>query len=991
MNTEKSKPEKGYVLSWSDLRVVLKRSKKKIAYGAMAFALLASFFTLSRDVTYTAQGTFREKSKQPNSGEKSLSAILMTGGATAAESMAISTIKSRRVLEKVVLQLDFQAAIKPKENRNFFLEKISHYFSNIVNNIIVEEAYLSKKYKPVVKDPISPLLVKNVNYSGEIAATYELRFVDENHFKVYDIRGEVVGHGNLGEPVTLIDATFTIRKNLVSPISGQTYILSISPLSKVAQNLLANLVVEADKLDKTLLKINFHDIDRHRSSKFLNTIMQTYREFLVNEHVRVTEEQVAYLKHRQEDMDMQLVALMENHAVNIASNDSTIEFLVKTMQNYKSKLLNMDLEVKHLEKAQVEGISFFERHNADGESSVVQGLMSEIRKYRQQADTLEVALRNTHIHTPEVIQTTFNEYLDELQDIRQANKDARDLLANVDKGQFDPALNNLADNGRYLVKPWFEKIAEADSLQKSAVEPEEKALQKEAYNDCLLHFSAYLKNLVHVFDVQEKTIKDRLTYQQNPQMDFQGIDLETANGLYITYSRELHSLEADLAQKEFIIQQLGQPEFEISSINAIMDDSISREIINKTSSLMLILKDEPNRTTKELERLRRDVDIQKGFLIVHLKQMCDILRLRELLLEDKIHALQNMTLELIRQKISIQEKHLNDFINSRLNNLKHERDVIVQHQNELQQELDLLPEKWASQKLIDQHMQSNLNIVHQIASMIESKTIAENLEVSQSAPFDEAITPVLPRDPKLLLFAAIGTLGGAFISFCFCLVQSAGRGVEATSENLNTLHQHVSGYISLKANSENIENLSHSDLETLRRLIVYLAPQDEQSIASNRILLIEGHGPQYAEVFAALMAKRGLKILLLPLSFNEQSLEGASPGLLDVLEGKASYPKILKGLYYDRIASGGYSPFSNELLESGTFKSLLEKFSTEYSWVIGYTDALPVSAAAESLLQLFSKAAVTLDGENLEQLSQYFDANREGHTVSFLFKTHLAR
>lgn len=979
------RPEENYVLTWSDLKVVLHRSRQTIVRGALSFALLAGLFTLTRDPAYIAQGTFREKNKQTNSNEKTLSALLMSGGATAAESMAITTIKSRRVLEQVVQDLSLQGSVKEKDDRFFMAAKAGHYMRNIFDNLIVEQAYLSKKYRPVLNDPPQDLLVEGVEYDGEVALVLQLRFIDSDHFKMYDMQDSLIGQGVLGQKITWKNAIFSIRKNIHTPLTHETYVLSIHPLYRVAQNLLNNLVVEADKLDKTLLKLSYSDVNRHISSRLLNSVMNTYRKFLVDEHVRVTADQVAYLKQRQEDMDKQLVLLMEDHAVNIASNDASIEFLVKTQQNYKSKLLGIDLETKHLEKAQQEGISFFEKHSADGESSAVQNLLGEIRKYRQQADSLEISLRNTHVQSPDILQAAFNQHVEELEETRIAKKDAMKLLADLENENIGLPSDSLMTSAKYLVRSWHEKLKEADLAKETATTLQDKLEKEEERARNQAYFAAYLTNLVHLFEVQEKTIQDRLTHQQNVQVEFQGIDLETANGLYLAYSRELHSLEADLAQKEFIIQQLNQPEFEVSSINSMMDDTISREIINKTSTLMLTVKDEPNRTTKELERLRRDIDIQKGFLIVHLKQMSDIIRLREQLLQDKIHSLQGITLELIRQKISIQEKHLADFIHSRLNNLKHERFVIAQHQQELQAELDQLPEKWASQKLIDQHMQSNQNIVHQIASMIESKTIAENLEVSQSAPFDEAVTPVLPRDPRLFLYGLIGAFSGAFLTFCFCLVRSAANGVEATSENLQSLRQKVAGKLSLKDSPRNIEDLSESDLETLRKMTMYLAAPAEQK-KQKRILLIEGSGPYYAEIFAALMSKKGEKVLLLPLSFNQEGLPAEYPGLLDFLEGRAEQPKLIKGLYFDRIAAGGISLFAKELLGLDCFEALLEKLSQEYTWIIGSTEAQPTSAEAESLLAIFSNVAVTLSGEKLEDLSAYFDASYSGHATCFLFK-----
>ncbi len=196
---------------------------------------------------------------------------------------------------------------------------------------------------------------------------------------------------------------------------------------------------------------------------------------------------------------------------------------------------------------------------------------------------------------------------------------------------------------------------------------------------------------------------------ENPSLEYQGIDLESAGSLYIDYNKKLNELEARQREYAFLISQMHDPHFEISSLSTVLNDHVSTGMIQKASQLVLDLKDRNNRSDKELEQLKEDLALQRGFLQMHLEQISQLNKLYSKLYEEKIYSLLNVKLELIEQEIAISEKNLQGYIATRMENLKQERSIIENHRKELHLEMAALPKKWAAEKLIEQNLEKRTN------------------------------------------------------------------------------------------------------------------------------------------------------------------------------------------------------------------------------------------------------------------------------------------
>lgn len=451
------------------------------------------------------------------------------------------------------------------------------------------------------------------------------------------------------------------------------------------------------------------------------------------------------------------------------------------------------------------------------------------------------------------------------------------------------------------------------------------------------------------------------------EQEFQGIDLETANALYSAYSRELQETEVNAMQNLFVIDKIRQPGFEISSLASLLTDAVSGEIVKKAGTLTLAMKDRDNRTQRELERLNQDLDLQRNFLISHLEQIVDLLKLRSSLLYSKIQAVQEVSLGLLQQKVSLHEQQLQDYASSRLESLKQERELIGRQKQVLQSEFEKLPSQWASEKLLDLYLTRDGALMQHLGSLIESKNIADHLEISLSAPFDYGIPPLHPKSPHLIIFGLLGALAGAFGVAVFALMNTTLSGIEATKENVRLAGAYVAGTISRDVCSSN-------GLETLRYLISFFGQ-------GRSIAILESTGPRYAEQMASLLGKRGLKTLLMEISFDRFEKE---KGLSEYLEGVSNELNVIRKENFDFVPAGGKTAYGIELIESPAFRRLLHELLSTYDRVLAVSRASPCTAEAEGIVSLFDCVAVTVTKEKLQDLEKYIDMEKP---CAFLFES----
>lgn len=972
-------------ISFADLKAILKRSKRKILFVVLVMALLAASFSLTAPIRYRAESSFQEKSSRSHEEGTPLMAMMAGMSVTSNENAASVLMKSRKILEPVIRKLGFQGTL-----RGMTGGEGDGLLSRIGKNIRLEYHAYSPIHHPLLADHAFPLQIREVLYQGEIPLHLTLKFVSDETFDVWDQQRMLSGQGSIGIPFISNGYQFTLLRRNDTSLAGQTYYLDLASMAFAFKQVEGAFKVEADKKDKTLLKLDFLYHDRHVAALFLNELMKQYEQYLQTRLDDQSNIQLDYLRRRKAETTQNLSNLMKSHAKNLskdyanvgfADSQKEMEFLTVRQQRFQDHLLANQLEIKRLQNINTDRCVYYDQHTFYGDPIVINTILEEIRDLKLQRNTLELALRQDPLPTNLVkLHILFSKQLDELANIQQQAIDIQTLLASLEEDkEIDPSLQIFNDSA-LLVGPWLAKLNDKKMAFENAPKWEREQSRKE-WQSQKDSFVAYLENLQRISQVHEKVIQERLTHHQNPGMEFQGIDLETAQELYIDYSKLMSKLEANIRQNTFVVKQLEDPKFEVSSLSSTLEDPVGRETVMKSSQLIKDLHDESNRSGKEQGRIKEELALQREFLGQHLRQTTQLSELTQRLYREKIDSLQNVTLELINQQLSVLNKNLIDYIAERLENLKQERQLLELHVDEIHQQMATLPDKWATERMIQQEMEGNRLIVEEIAKMVEKKNISHNLQFVQSAPLDLAIAPLNPLPPRLMSYMVIGAILGGLLSVSFVTVRAMATGIPSTPEGLVLNKQYVAGHFSSLYPSK---PLSNQDLATLRRLQRYWESNKRED--GNAMLLVEGHGPDYSNDLAAIMSKEGLRVIRVSLDFDRACNADDQPGLLHYLEGKAPAPKIIQGEESDLIVAGGVTRFAIEKICSSSFRALLKKLQGEYDWVIATTHALPSSSEAESLTTLFSSISVTVTNENRSDLHTYLPGGIcDGKKVAFVF------
>lgn len=954
MKTENDQEER-FLLSFADIVLLFRKSKKTILSWGLAVAFLAIVFALFQPIRYQAEGTFREKGVKTNNVSTSSVLQLLSGASlVGTDSEAASLMTSRRILKEVIDKLHLQANLSAVPD----IETAPKLIKRNLN--LVWASAFGRSPMPVLKEVCCPLKIEALHYTGEIPLSLLVNVLADGRF---DVSGSghskgFVGTGRLGEPYHAGELSFTLALLNPTELRPGDYALNVETLFTTARDLCKVLKVEPSKLDKSLLKMKCDHRDRHMASAIVNATMESYRNYLKNYHAEIAMSQLEYLSQRRDQLTNNLVEVMQRHADFMTDDLShsgfmeaskEMDFLAISQHEYKQKMLDNELETKRITSIKPGNLAYYHRYSSnEGDPATINSILAEMRSLKQQRDALEIELQNKSADQGPNLQLSFEQQINELQAVQQNLIELRQVIQQLQEGRLVTDAKILNDP-RFLLRGWIERVQKTEEYGPDSF--------KEAQDN----FRNYLSNLERSFGVHERILQERLTHQQNPSGDYKGISLEVATNLYLDYSKQLVQMEATSRQNLFFIHQMEDPSFEITSLSSGLTDEVSHNMIRKASELLLNLRDQNNQSIREQERIEEELNLQRTFLTMHLKQMVQLMELNKQLISEKIFALENISLELIHERISLLEKNLQDYLKSRLTNLQQERTLIQRHLESIHAEMASLPQKWVSEKLLSQEVETNQKIVEEIAKLVESKNISHNLDVIQSAPVDKAIPPVHPLPPKLFLWGFLGFFLGGCMGSGYVLGMTLKKGLAVTADNLAFMGFHVSGSLDGSA--------FHQSISTLRRLQTHVNPGESADLAT-MVLLLQGKGPHYAADLADLLRKQGQKVLTLDLDVSDQN-KIATPGLLQYLAGSISHLPVRKGKHGDWIAAGGSTPYLIEIIHSQAFSKVIEDLKAQYDWILAISSVEPTSSEAGSLLASFPGAAVTLTHEVVDDLSVY--------------------
>lgn len=417
---------------------------------------------------------------------------------------------------------------------------------------------------------------------------------------------------------------------------------------------------------------------------------------------------------------------------------------------------------------------------------------------------------------------------------------------------------------------------------------------------------------------------------------------------------------ADPALAQHILQQIAQ---------AYVRQNVERNSAEASAQLAFVKEALPN--------VRKQVDTaQQELSAYQMKANSVDLTLQTKGLLDQEVAVETSIQQLRLQQAEMDRKFTRDHpayqaLLSQLNELQGRK-------NSFQGQVKQLPEAQQELLRLTRDLQVSNEMYTGMLNQAQQLDVARagtvgNVRIVDSAEVD-ATTPVKPRRTIIVL---IGTVLGAFLSVALILLkQLLNRGVEDPSqiEELG-LPVYASIPVSIQQQSDSVRGKFRADgqlhllavkdpadlaIEAVRSLRTSL--HFARLEAKNNIVLISGASPNAGKTFvssnlAAVIAQAGQRVLIIDADMRKGTLHKAlgatqSPGLSDVLVGKAARDAVIKSLpglpNLSFIARGDVPPNPSELLMHSNFTELLKSVEGDYDLVI--VDTPPILAVTDAAI-----------------------------------------
>lgn len=965
------------VVSLSDIWLLIRKQKSRLLVGALIGALLLGSGALTHTPTYSAYATFRDRPSANTGLSSNLKDLLVSTTVSNAgtESQSLSEIMlSRSLLKGPIDELALQAVVVPVHGSPYSLTR------RIFNNIKIELSKLRRRPRLPIADPHLPIACRAVSFDDELPTGVKIRFVSEEEFDLYTSKRQPAMRGKLGEAINCPPFRGKVVRLSDERLRGKSFYIGLLPLQEVVELIQAGAAVTTIGEGSGLVEVSYQHPDRRQAAAIANAIVNAYLTSLRDHCARRAHEQLAYLEERQSETFVKLREFMLDNAAQLSDSlgsghflnlDHEIAFLGQMKGRYEDHLLRNELEAKLLDVLEGSESRFCD---LTFESNTLNRLIRDLQRLQHQRDALDFALKARGEVESGISQEMFQAQIVNLQRLQREIEEIQIVLTCVEANTPLPGSLAILDGHETLLSSWLGRLNETQPDVVVGASTANEWGQERS------NFAAYLRNQLHTSSVQIKIIQDRLAYQQNLSSQFEGVDLETSQTLYLKYSTELDNVQRDIRQLSYALDHIHDPTFEISSLAATLHDSVSCEMISAASGTLFALCDESNRSDKERLRLQARLDLQRRFIAEHIARVIELGREHEKLVQEKLRAVQELKLDLLHQNISILERELIDYIAARKRSLRHEQVVYDQHLKEIHAHMGHLPERWLSEKEVDLRMGMAIGMVESLTDLVESKNIAHNLEVVESEPLDLALPPTVPNPPHLLLFALLGAFLGLGGTGLIITLTSMGRGFPASPEGVAYLGFAVAGR--LDATPVNETNLSQHNVEVLRKIITQLDAVKGRGSA----LIAMGEESDLGHRIASLFSKRGERVLVIDCSLRRGD-DYPTATLIQYLEGHVETIQPLRRKEYDYIPSGGASRYAPELLSSSRFTKLIEWAESHYNLVLLVTEAEATQAETQLLLKQAECAAISLGREPTYSLQPLFQL-AENKRIVFYFRPH---
>ncbi len=948
------------IVCFSDLKRLFYKTLPKIKGACLIGASLAFLLVLIKEPRFIAEATFKQAEAVHEMGFQLRDLFQIGSGSSNLDTGASALLTSRTVLCDAVEELGLQV----EWDRHFWITRL---LGRIWENIGIELGCS-------IAD-VDGFSFKQVKYKGEKARVLLIKVLNDRSFKLLDENRVELGKWNLNEKIFLPFFTGCLTKLPSLAGTNKIYRLKILPWTDVIASIRKRLVVKSSKEERRLYFLTFTDRDRHLAADFLNQMMRSCQKAIHSENEEIVTSQLAYLEKRQDELTRKWDGSLQEHVAYLRDNlneggymsfSQEFDFLQEPQSTYSSRLLEIDLELSRLGsqddkeaplKKTFRGNSdFFDSKKPliqlstakNGNNAIFDEQKRGLDERLIALELDEKRLQESRAYIPLVDPETA--MAGEVLTLFEQQEEALRLLHELENGEEIATGFDLVNDPKSLAAIWAKQTA--PQQKQYAQNPQDK-------NSLFFKEKEEIKNYIEQTSRKIKILQDNIALYGSTVHEFAGLTLDTAQRLYLDYNNQRDGLQAQLKQLVYLSEQLYQPHFELSSITTILSDPVTQGLVMQAGETAVRLQDANNRSLREQDHLKEALHTQKSFISEHLLQVIELTKLRAKLTEDKIESLRRTTVSLLKQ----------------------EKQLLNQQLNQINRKMENLPEKWRRENILLLKKELGMKMVEGLTHLIESKSIDQHLYQVGSKPFDAALTPVIPKTPKLLMWALIGAFLGALGCYFFYLAHSLVKGMPVSHEMLSLCGLNSCGPLSAYCHAP-IDQLSHFDLETFRRLTQFLLKFEKGICCA----IIGGKNPDFSSTLAQLLAMHQYRVLVVQYVFDKPVHPRDVPGLWQYLHDEVPHCPVRQELSFDFLSSGGTTRLSVELLSNPKLTALLTSVKNLYDVILFYSSGGPADVEGQALLNIADVAIVATSGEKKENLFCYdvWAATKQKECVAFV-------
>lgn len=731
----------------------------------------------------------------------------------------------------------------------------------------------------VLSREIELVRFSSVTFSSEKPLTLFIKKVSETDYALYDVQHQLLTTGVFGKPLVRDEFQLTLHQ---LPMDETT--LTLQPLQPVIQSLRANLTIKPAREDKNLLLIQCVDGDRKRSAEIVNTLMAMYEKYLIGENKIIIGAQLTYLNQRQDELSAKLDADIQDHAQLLKDNlqnegflgiKDEMSFILEPLQTHQLRLDEVDLELRQIE-------------------------------HRLAKADLELKLEKS-----------------------------RPLLIE----RYSQALANQVDSARKLLDQIHRKeTIAAPSLEelKPAIEEYNLAVdspEREKKIEALVH--EFMNHLTY----REKSLQESSRWIQTVQNELSGMSIESARRQFDGYSTQFDELHAQLKQVMFMRDHLFDPHFEISTLSNVLPDTVTQQMVQKSSDMEAQLHDDMHRSLRDRDRLKTTLSIHKRFLEAHLDQTLQLGKIRIDLIKEKLSSLYTVMKTLLVQK----------------------QEALKGKITELKQSMQAIPDLWVNENRLKFKSELTKGMMEGLVHIAETKNLSHHLYQVESRPLDRAKPPLSFVKPRIVIKSTLVFFLGAIVCALFVILDAFIRGFPISLTTLKEIGAHVSGTLS-----------PETHLDTLRKATAFLL----ESPAKGTVAVIGETQTLFFPDLTALLKKYQKTCCVVDCSFGKIISAEDQPGLFQVLNGAPLQEAVRCFASCDFLPVGVSSSEGVEIVKSSEFEKLLSELSSRYDFTFLLSRTPINSLESESVFDRCTHAILVAEA-SLEALKPYLQPARQ--------------